>query len=150
MGRAILRLPAGRHTLHVTGGGRDTTREFDLKSGRRYWASERVPEAHVVLFGRDKTRPDPAGRVLLDTLAEHVGLYDFAIVPYLPMEGSESFDAKLATERARSIYEGLVAAGLSEARLEIREPAAPFDGEASERRRVEIIPIGPGGPSGAQ
>ncbi len=140
-GVVALALQSGEHALHVSGGGRDIKRELELERGRRYWVTERVPDAHVLLFGPDKTRPDPGGRDKLIEMAEHIGLYDFAIVPYLPMEGSASFDTKLANDRAQSVLQILLDAGISEARLQVREPHAAFDGDAKERRRLEIVPV---------
>lgn len=140
-GTTVLSLERGKHELHVAGGGRDTTETVSIGAERVRWVRLQPPDAHVLLFGPAQVVPDRRVKSIIQKLAAHRGAYRFAVQAFRPLEGGESFDEKLVRQRTRFTIEALVAAGVPAEAIEERPEAPPFSGSASERRRVEVIPL---------
>lgn len=81
------------------------------------------------------------GRAAIDAAATALAAAPtlrIAISGFVDATGSAEVNAELAKQRAFAVRDALLAAGLSEDRIEMRKPGEIVAGDAAEARRVDI------------
>ena len=92
-----------------------------------------APETFIVYFAWDSDAVDRAGRQVIDeavAAASSLGITDFSITGHADRSGPEDYNLNLSLRRANNVKAELIARGVKEGGISVREPA---------NRRVEII-----------
>jgi len=102
-----------------------------------------------ILFDVGKATLKPASQLTVAKLAGILMVFpsmNLSIEGYTDSTGSAELNMKLSTDRARAVYEFLMAQGISNARMKYQgfgpeNPVAPNDSEANRarNRRVEVV-----------
>jgi len=144
-GLVMLSRASGRSDVRIRGAGRDVASPVGVVAGSTVWlqVDELPPLTHQVGFTQGSSDLDPAAQEVVTSLGAALGNWEVELEGGYSAEGNRQANERLATQRAESVRDRLVDAGVPLERIAVGPPRAPDPSLPPEQQRTTTLTLVP-------